>query len=205
MPSVQWLLWSRNAPENLLNIFPELSSLLKWLILQAKGPSGLQLLSCGRAPRSCSPLWRLTGHVASPGADGDPSGKSLLGSSPALTGMCTTGTLQPQLLAEVLAAGGVTEWAGVGGRCQFSPSAMQDHVTCACRLAGNSFPWGLAQLLASAPAPLCSQAPKPLSVPQRGECEMSSYRSLWELHTSKWVKAAAKNISAMFIFSVFPG
>lgn len=105
--------------------------------------------------------------------------------------------------AGVLVAGGEGEWTGVGGGCQFSPSAMQDHVLVACELAGSSFPWGLAQLLTSAPAALSSQAPKPLSAPQRGECEMSSDRSLQELHTRKWVKAAAKSIITKCLFSLY--
>lgn len=55
-------------------------------------------------------------------------------------------------------------------------------------------------------SPCSSQAPKPPSVPRREEWEMSSDRSLQELHNRKWGKAAAKKHPyKVFIFSVFPG
>lgn len=80
---------------------------------------------------------------------------------------------------------------------------MHDHVIFVCKLVGDSFPWGLAWLLALALALLCSQGAKPLLVLQRRECEMESDSHLQELHTSKWVKVAAKSIITMCLFSLY--
>lgn len=111
------------------------------------------------------------------------------------------GLCSKRVFAEASVAGGVSEWIEVGGRCHLSPFAMHDHVTYVCRLVGDSFPWGLAACLG--PGTAFSQGAKPLSVPQKRECETASDRRLREVYTSKWVKAVAKSIITMCLFSLY--
>lgn len=159
---------------------------------------------CGKDyTRSSGELLSPPEHVAAPGADGHPSGSSLVGIRAAPVGMdqcAPQGLCSHGHSAELLEV----RVNGQGGRgMPILPLSHAGSCHICLRLAGNSFLWSLLLLLVSAPAPLCSQALKPLPVPQRGECEMSSDRSLQELHTSKWVKAAAKNIITKCLFSLY--
>lgn len=144
---------------------------------------------------------------------GTAQGKSLMGSRVAIIGTALLmdptccqwspqGLCDERLFAEASVAGGVSEWPEVEGKCHFSPSAMHDHVIFVCKLTGGSFPWGLAWLLASAPALLCSQAAKSLLVPQRGECGMASDR---RLHQQVGEGCCQKHHYNVFIFFMLAG
>lgn len=83
-------------------------------------------------------------------------------------GLCSKGGFAEAWVAGTHAECMGCKWTEVGGRFHVSPSATHDHVVFVCKLVGDSFPWGLAWLLALALALLCSQGAKPPSVLQRG-------------------------------------
>jgi len=106
-----------------------------------------------------------------------------------------------RLFAGASVAGSVSKWTEAGGKCHFCP---QPHKM--SYLPVNSLRTAFLRPCLAAHAALallCSQGAKAPSMPQRGECEMASDRHLLELHTSKWVKAAAKSSITVCLFSLY--